>query len=389
MKDETGEAAGLLAVMRDITARKQLEQEVRQNEEEFRSMFELSAVGKVLADPLSGLLLRVNKKICEITGYSAAELLTMTFMEITHPDDLVQDLQCYKLALDTKSPGWMGEKRYIRKDGGVIWVKETGTVMFDAGGNPLRSMAVVEDVTERKLADQALRQSEERYRSLVQSSPEAICVQQDGPCVFLNPAGLGLLGAESMEEVKGRRILDFIHSDFRENAAERLRQVELQGVSDPFRELKILRLNGQELDVEAAASPIIFQDRPAIQIIIKDISINKNTELRLRLQATVLSQITEAVVAVGRDGSIVFWNQGAERIYKLKPEEAIGKQREDIYRYRWLDPKTSERPAKTWQRPDFCGVKMSMSSGTVKRCALSLPYRSCWTGPAPPGAGLR
>jgi PAS domain S-box-containing protein len=336
LKDESGGDVGLLVVIHDITERKLLEKEIRESEEEFRSMFELSAIGKTQEDPSTGRFLRFNKKFCDITGYPAEELSQRSFIDITYPEDRARDLQAYQRGLKPESPGWTSEKRSVRKDGSLIWVKVTGTVIFDDAGKPLTTMAAVEDITERKAAEQTLRESEERYRSLVESSPEAICVQQEGACVYLNPAGLQLLGAKSVDEVKGKKVLDFVHPDFRGSAAERIRMVEEFGKRVPPREMKILRLNGAEVDVESSASPTVFDGRPAAQVIIKNITDRKNTELRLRLQATVLAQVSDAVIAVGRDGRIIFWNNGAERIYKLKAEEAIGKQRDEIYQYRWI-----------------------------------------------------
>ncbi len=339
LKDEAGSSAGLLAVIHDITERKQLEQGAQESDQEFRSMFELSVAGMGQVDPETGRFVRANKKFCDITGYPAAELLTLTFSQITHPDDRDRDAGVYEQALKGKTDGWITEKRYIRKDGTTIWVKVTGTVMFSSDGVPYRSMAVIEDITESKTSEQALRQSEEGYRSLVESSPDAILVEQEGVCIYLNQAALDLLGAATPEELTGKKSLDFIHPDFRSASVERFFQVQEQDQRVHSWELKVLRLkNRQEVDVEASVSPILFNGRAAIQLIMKNITERKDVELRLRLQATVLAQVSDAVVAVGRDGRIIFWNRAAEHLYKVRAQEAIGKRREEIYRYRWAAP---------------------------------------------------
>ena len=328
-KDVQGRPLYLNGIVRNVNERKVLEHELVQNEEEFRSIFELSAVGKAQVDPETGRFVRVNKKFCDITGYAAEELTGMTFSEITHPDDRARDLDAHRRALQWESPEWRSEKRYIRKDGTVIWIKVTGKVRFASDGTPLRSMAVIEDITESRNSEQALRESEEQYRSLVESSPEAIFVQQNAGIVYVNQAGLELLGAGEQDSVHGKNVQDFIHPDFRARIVERMENAHQVGRSSPGLELKILRLDGTDLDGESIVTPIMYAGKHAIQLIVKDITEDKNAELQLRLQATVLSQVSDAVVAVGKNGNIVFWNKGAERLYKIPAEEAIGKQREE------------------------------------------------------------
>jgi len=105
---------------------------LRATEEEFWAIFELSAVGITVADPLTGRFVRVNRKFCEITGYRTEELLQMNFVDVTHPDDRERDRMNFQSVLDGGQDHWEIEKRYLRKDGSVIWVRVTGTVLRDA-----------------------------------------------------------------------------------------------------------------------------------------------------------------------------------------------------------------------------------------------------------------
>src|SRR3990172_468983 len=111
--------------------------------------------------------------------------------------------------------------------------------------------------------EDALRQSEERYRSLVELSPEAIAVHREGKYVYLNPAGLKLFGASSPDEIIGKKVLDLLHPDYHEIVKERIKQIEEQGVQTAARESKILRLDGQAVDVEAMAARISYKGKPA------------------------------------------------------------------------------------------------------------------------------
>jgi two-component system cell cycle sensor histidine kinase/response regulator CckA len=133
--------------------REQAEKEQRESEEQLRAMFDLASVGMVQADPRTGQWLRVNQKMCAITGYSAAELLQMRFPELTHPDDRQKDWEAFQRVVRGEAPDYRLEKRYLRKDGAVAWVNVNVTVIRDAAGQPTRTVAAIEDITKRKLAE--------------------------------------------------------------------------------------------------------------------------------------------------------------------------------------------------------------------------------------------
>lgn len=128
---------------------------------EFRTIFELAGVGMAQAEPASGRFVRVNRKLCEITGYSEAELLDMGFPQLTHPEDRERDFEIYQRAVRGEQDQWSIEKRYVRKSGAVIWVNVTASMIRDAAGRPLRSVAVIQDVTDRKLAEAGLQAAKE------------------------------------------------------------------------------------------------------------------------------------------------------------------------------------------------------------------------------------
>ena len=136
-------------------APRQVSDILRATEEEFRAIFELSAVGITEADPLTGRFVRVNRKFCEITGYTTEELLQMTFSDITHPEDRERDRLNFQSVLDGGRDEWEIEKRYLRKDNLVIWVRVTGSVLRDERG-PFRSTAAVRDITRERETEQRL-----------------------------------------------------------------------------------------------------------------------------------------------------------------------------------------------------------------------------------------
>ena len=206
--DPTGPVRGFFVFVYDITDRKRAEQALADSEREFRAMFELANSGKTQADPHTGRFLRVNRRFCEITGYSEGELLGLTFVDITHPDERDWERENHERILRGDVGEWQREKRYVRKDGRVVWVTVAGSAIRDAGGRPVRLVATVQDVTARKQAEaEAARANERAERSLAQlqaifhSMTDAMIVADPaGNLIDWNPAALRLHGFATVDE---------------------------------------------------------------------------------------------------------------------------------------------------------------------------------------------
>lgn len=155
-----GVGPALMGVAVDITELKQAEANLRRSEAEFRALFEVASVGMAQADPATGRWLRVNQKLCTITGYTQPELLAMHLSDLTHPEDREQDWALFQQVVRGEAPDYHIEKRYLRKGGAVVWVNVNMTVLRDASGQPRSSIAVIEDITERKQLEAQLRQAQ-------------------------------------------------------------------------------------------------------------------------------------------------------------------------------------------------------------------------------------
>ena len=148
----------------DAAERKRVEEALRESEERLRvtrATFEQAAIGMAHV-ALDGKWLRVNAKLCDIVGYSAAELLNLSFQDITYPEDLDENLELQRRVRIGELPTYSMEKRYIRKDGAIIWANVTVALVRDQRGGPRYFIAVIEDITERKRAQESLRESEQR-----------------------------------------------------------------------------------------------------------------------------------------------------------------------------------------------------------------------------------
>ncbi|MCC5602621.1 PAS domain S-box protein [Nostoc favosum] len=144
-----GERIGIGIILADVTAAKQTEVALRESEERFRAMFNQATVGIALV-ALDGQFLQINPALCEITGYSHEELIQLNFQEITHPDDLEIDWENGRQVLAKEISGYSLEKRYIRKDGSIVWVNLTSSVVWDTNGQPKYALGILEDISARK-----------------------------------------------------------------------------------------------------------------------------------------------------------------------------------------------------------------------------------------------
>jgi PAS domain S-box-containing protein len=146
----------------------------------------------------------------------------------------------------------------------------------------IENMAIlIGEAVHRFDVEMELRESEERYRQLVELSPEGIGVERDDKIVFINTAATRLLGAKNSEELIGKSILDFIHPDYRERTHRQLEYLRRKRKALPLREDKFLRINGTALDVEVAATPLVYENRPAAQIVFRDITERKIAQERI------------------------------------------------------------------------------------------------------------
>jgi len=143
---------------------------LRASEERFRNAVQYSAIGMALVAP-DGRWLEVNPALCRIVGYTRDDLLARTFQDITHADDLDADLKLVQQMLAGEIETYQLEKRYIHKDGRLVWVLLSVSLVRDTAGEPLHFIAQIQDLTERKQVDAALRESEERHRMLFRRNP--------------------------------------------------------------------------------------------------------------------------------------------------------------------------------------------------------------------------
>ena len=212
----------------------------------------------------------------EATGQSLARLVPARFRQ-THADSV---RRFAATGVTTRRMGELGETYGVRANGEEFPVEVSISMVSSASGKLFT--AIVRDITERKRDEEALRESEERFRLLAELSPDAILVHVDGRYTYANPAATRLLGAQDTQAIIGYPVYAVIPPQSHALVSERVRQMLEENLAVPLIEYHWRRLDGSLVDVEVSAGPILWQGQPAIQVMARDITERKAAEAALR-----------------------------------------------------------------------------------------------------------
>jgi formate hydrogenlyase transcriptional activator len=204
---------------------------LRESEKRFRATFEQAAVG-VAHSSLDGRLLLMNQKLCDIVGYTPEEILTKTYQEVTHPDDLEAEMEYARRLLAGEIKSCSYEKRYIRKDGAPIWVNLTASIVRDEEtGEPACFVAIIEDISARKTAEESLRESEEFNRRIVESSSDCIKILDlEGRLLYISERGQELLGIDDAVPYINSSWIELWPGEGQRSARAAIEQAKASGV---------------------------------------------------------------------------------------------------------------------------------------------------------------
>ncbi len=300
VRDGSGRPVEVVGSFSDVTRQREAEARLQESEERFRRAFEDAPVGMALVG-LDERFLQVNEALCRILGYPAARLLEMTVPQVTHPDDVAAE-ESQKLRLLRGDGGaFQMEKRYLHADGHVVWGALSVSAVAGPDGKPRYYIGQLEDVTERRRAEEALRQSEERFRALIENASDLLVVfDEQGTITMVSPAVREALGW-SPEEMLGRPGGDFIHPDDLPEAARVLAEV----VASPSRAVRAtIRLrhrDGSWRVIQTSLRSLL--DVPSVRGIVsngRDVTEQRQLEQRL-LQAQKLEGVGRLAGGVAHD----------------------------------------------------------------------------------------
>ena len=259
IRDSEGNIVKWFGTCTDITDLREIEEALRASEERFRGTFENAAVGIAHRDA-TGRFLRVNEKFCAIVGYSREELLQKTIRDITHPDDLAASIDAFTALWQGESPTFGLEKRYVRKDGSLVWVELFASLQRDAAGKPAYDIAIVNDISERKQLEEELRAAQERRRLILDNAHDAfVAMSADGLIAEWNHQAEITFGWPRAEAV-GRVLSEtIIPPQFREAHSGGVARFLATGegpLLNRVLEVPALRRDGSEFPAEISIAPV-------------------------------------------------------------------------------------------------------------------------------------
>ncbi|MEI6456928.1 MAG: PAS domain S-box protein, partial [bacterium] len=204
------------AMAMDITERKKAEEALTESEAKFQNAFEYATNGIALVS-VQGKFLRVNQSLCRILGYTHEELINKTFMEITHPDDVSNNVDYLKQVQRGEIETFEVEKRYFHKSGNIVWAVLSSSIVRNDDRSPRFFISQVQDITARKFAEEQISLSEHKYRTLFETMIQGVVYQDgNGKIISANPSALRILGV-SFDQLIGRTSMDpqwhVIHED--------------------------------------------------------------------------------------------------------------------------------------------------------------------------------
>lgn len=267
----TDEGAFCVLVFRDITERYRAQQALAQSEEKYRTVAVHAPVGIFEADG-NGDATFVNRRWMEIAGLSFEESLGKGWMRVLHPDDADRVASAWYQAATTGLPVKLDYRYVSAKNGEVAWVEGSSVMLKDHTGKTTAYMGTLVDVTERKRALDALAKSESNFRSLVENAPFGVLVYREDTIVYANPRYVQMFGYDSVGELMGRPMLEtLVHPSDRDWSAARGRSLP-QPSDRGHVTVRCVRKDGEELFIEGASTPLVFDGEPASVAVAMDVT---------------------------------------------------------------------------------------------------------------------
>jgi PAS domain S-box-containing protein len=290
LRDNAGRIVGTLSSGEDVTERREAEAALRESEERYRNLFENAPIGIYRTAP-DGRILMASPALLRMLRFSSFGELAQRDLETAGfgPEYARQE---FRERLERNGEVRGLEAVWICQDGARLLVRENARVCRDVHGKVLYYEGTVEDVTEHRQAQVALRESEEKYRNLVERANDGIVIIQDGVVRYVNPRLAAMWGG-TVAEIVGARFTDFIHPDELPQVAERYRR-RLAGESVPSTyETVLRRRDGSSVPVELNAGVITHAGQPGDLVIVRDITERKQTETEIRQLSDYLKAVNE------------------------------------------------------------------------------------------------
>jgi PAS domain S-box-containing protein/putative nucleotidyltransferase with HDIG domain len=294
IRNEKDQACRFRGIMRDVTENKRAEEALRESEKRYRQLVNHAPAGIYEVDFFKRKFVTVNDVMCEYTGYAREELMSLGPLEILDEPSRKTFTERVTRVLSGERVPETVEYKIRRKDGRVLWVVLNVKLVYE-NGFPKGATVVVHNITERKQAEEALRQSEEKYRLLVDHANDAIFIAQDGVIKFPNPRTLEILGY-SHEELSGISYADLVHPEERHLIEEIGQKIAKGKATSASFSLRVRNRSGNEIWAAISSVPIMWEESPATLNFVRDITLQKKAEGELNETINKLRKITGATI---------------------------------------------------------------------------------------------
>ncbi|MFQ3614070.1 MAG: PAS domain S-box protein, partial [Cyanobacteriota bacterium] len=299
-------------------------QALRDNHHHLQALIEQTNVGIGLTD-LSGRLFSINPAAQRMYGYSQEELLQMHFADYTHPEDLQEDQDLFQQLVTGEIPSYSLEKRYLRKDGSQFWGRLTISLVRDPQGQPQFTVSVLEDISEAKQVEAALRQSEAEKQAIIQAIPDLMLwIDAEGRYLSMVRQPVGFPVLANRDEIQGQAIPDIMPSDLAERELFYLREALCTGQQQIY--TYPLILGGEERHFEVRMVP---SGTEKVLAVVREFTDQKRAETALRASEERLRAILEnapnAINILSLDGRVLECNPAALNLlgYTLEELQAL------------------------------------------------------------------
>jgi len=272
-----------------------------------------------------GRINEISPSIFRFSGYLREELIGKQVEELYHDRN---DRNVLLKMLSDNGEVTDFDVRLISKSGNVKWASLNVHVVIDGDGRPAGLEGSMRDVTQRKQIETALNENEEKYRQMVDLSPDGVIIHSGGMIVFANPTALRLMGASTMDQILNKPAIDFVHPDYKKTAFERIIKIFQTGEPAELREEKFIKLNHETIDVEVIGIPITYLGKPSVQTIVRDISHRKLAEKELfekeQRYRTLFELSPNAIVLTDLDAKIIDVNESFCKSLLYSIDELLG-----------------------------------------------------------------
>jgi len=323
---------GVSVLLDDITRQKQGERALLESEATARALINSPTDSVILIDD-QGIILALNENAASRFGKRSYELVGIPAYDLL-PKEVAQKRRSLMAPV-------LEKKEMVRfiDERGSMWYDTVAYPILNETGDVKKIAIIARDITDRKKSEEALRESEERYRQLVEISPDAVIIHQEGKITYLNPAALAMLGVMDSNEILGKNVLEIIHPDYREAVRKNIKN-DLDGTTTPPIELQLLRVDGSSVIVEGRGVKTTIKGKPAIQVAIRDITERKRVELELhenerRLQL-LLDSTEDLIFMQDPEGRYLYFN--ATDRYGVPQKDMLG-----MTPYELLDKEAADR----------------------------------------------